>query len=176
MIIRLTLVMVFLAVVMGNAQTKINWMTIEEAYAKQKITPKKMLIDVYTDWCGWCKVMDRETFTNAEVIKYVNQNYYAVKLDAESKKDIKIGPKVYKYDANNRSNEAAIALLQGKMSYPSIVYLDESFSMIQPVPGYMKAKDFHQIITFFGGNYHKKEQFENYKTNIYSKLFSKKTI
>jgi thioredoxin-related protein len=48
--------------------------------------------------------------------------------------------------------------------------------MIQPVPGYMKAKDFHQIITFFGGNYHKKEQFENYKTNIYSKLFSKKTI
>jgi thioredoxin-related protein len=120
--------------------------------------------------------MDRETFTNAEVIKYVNQNYYAVKLDAESTKDIKIGPKVYKYNAANRSNEAAIALLQGKMSYPSIVYLDESFNMIQPLPGYMSAKDFHQIITFFGGNYHKKEQFENYKTNIYSKLFSKKTI
>ncbi len=174
--IRLTFIVVLIAIAAGNAQTKINWMTIEEAYAKQKITPKKILIDVYTGWCGWCKVMDRETFTNAEVIKYVNQNYYAVKLDAESTKDIKIGPKVYKYDAANRSNEAAIALLQGKMSYPSIVYLDEGFNMIQPLPGYMNAKDFHQIITYFGGNYHKKEQFENYKTNVYGKLFSKKTI
>ena len=174
--IRFTFILVLFVVVIGNAQTKINWMTIEEAYAKQKITPKKVLIDVYTVWCGWCKVMDRETFTNAEVIKYVNQNYYAVKLDAESTKDIKIGSKVYKYDAANRSNEAAIALLQGKMSYPSIVYLDEGFNMIQPLPGYMNAKDFHQIITYFGGNYHKKEQFENYKANVYGKLFSKKTI
>lgn len=165
-----------MASIATNAQTKINWLSIEEAYAKQKITPKKILIDVYTGWCGWCKVMDRETFTNSDVIKYVNQNYYAVKLDAESKKDIKIGPKVYKYDAANRSNEAAIALLQGQMSYPSIVYLDEAFNMIQPVPGYRNAKDFHQIITYFGGNYHKKEQYDNYKNLTYNKLYSKKGI
>jgi thioredoxin-related protein len=174
--IKLTFLILLVSVVFANAQTKINWLSIEEAYAKQKITPKKVLIDVYTGWCGWCKVMDRETFTNAEVINYVNQNYYAVKLDAESKKIIKLGTSVYKYDETNRSNEVAIALLQGKMSYPSIVYLDESFNMIQPVPGYMNAKDFHQIITYFGGNYHKKEQFENYKGITYSKLFAKKAM
>lgn len=174
--IKLTFLILLLSVVFANAQTKINWLSIEEAYAKQKITPKKVLIDVYTGWCGWCKVMDRETFTNAEVINYVNQNYYAVKLDAESKKNIKLGTSLYKFDEANRSNEVAIALLQGKMSYPSIVYLDESFNMIQPVPGYMNAKDFHQIITYFGGNYHKKEQFENYKGITYSKLFTKKAM
>ena len=174
--IKLTFLILLLSVVFANAQTKINWLTIEEAYAKQKITPKKVLIDVYTSWCGWCKVMDKETFTNAEVINYVNQNYYAVKLDAESKKSIKLGTSVYKFDEENRSNEVAIALLQGKMSYPSIVYLDESFNMIQPVPGYMNAKDFHQIITYFGGNFHKKEQFENYKGITYSKLFAKKAM
>ena len=174
--IKLTFLILLLSIVFANAQTKINWLTIEEAYAKQKITPKKVLIDVYTSWCGWCKVMDKETFTNAEVINYVNQNYYAVKLDAESKKNIKLGTSVYKFDEANRSNEVAIALLQGKMSYPSIVYLDESFNMIQPVPGYMNAKDFHQIITYFGGNFHKKEQFENYKGITYSKLFAKKAM
>lgn len=174
--VKLTILICLLATVFVNAQTKINWMGIEEAYAKQKITPKKILIDVYTGWCGWCKVMDRETFTNADVIKYVNQNFYAVKLDAESTKDIKLGTSVYKFNAANKSNEAAIALLQGQMSYPSIVYLDEAFNMIQPVPGYMNAKDFHQIITYFGGNYHKKEQYDIYKANTYGKLFAKKTI
>jgi len=80
------------------AQNKINWLTLEQAYAKTKIAPKKVIIDVYTGWCGWCKVMDKNTFTNASVIKYINENYYAVKLDAESTKDIRIENKVYKFD------------------------------------------------------------------------------
>jgi thioredoxin-related protein len=151
----------------ARAQNKINWLTLEEAYKQNQIKPKKTIIDVYTGWCGWCKVMDKNTFTNPAVIDYVNKTYYAVKLDAESTKDIKIGTQVYKYDAPNKSNQAAIALLGGKMSYPSIVYLDEKFSMIQPMPGYQDAKAFHQIITYIGGDFHKKEKFETYKSKTY---------
>lgn len=153
---------------------KINWISLEEAFAKIQTSPKKVIVDVYTDWCGWCKVMDQKTFTDAKVVDYVNKNYYAVKLNAESKKDIKLGETVYKFDAANRANQAAIALLQGKMSYPSIVYLDEKFNMIQPIPGYMEAKDFHQIITFIGGNHHTKEQFEAYKKGTYVKTYGSK--
>jgi thioredoxin-related protein len=149
------------------SQDKINWITIEEAYKNNAIKPKKTIIDVYTGWCGWCKVMDKSTFTNPAVVKYINENYYAVKLDAESRNDIKIGTSVYKFDAQNKANQAAIALLGGKMSYPSIVYLDEKFAMIQPMSGYMEAKPFHEIITYFGGNFHKKEDFEKYKANTY---------
>lgn len=155
------------------AQNKINWMSIEEAYAKSQVAPKKTIIDVYTGWCGWCKVMDKNTFTDPAVVKYINDNYYAVKLDAESRKDIRVGGKVYKFDEANKANEAAITLLQGQMSYPSIVYLDEKFNMIQPLPGYMDAKAFHEIITYIGGNYHKKEEFESYKVGTYKTKFKK---
>lgn len=160
-------VLLFVFSLKCNAQNKINWLTLEQAYSKTKIAPKKVIIDVYTDWCGWCKVMDKNTFSNASVIKYINENYYAVKLDAESTKDIKIAEKVYKFDETNKVNQAAIELLQGKMSYPSIVYLDEKFNMIQPLPGYMDAKAFHQVITYIGGNNHKKEDFEKYKASTY---------
>jgi len=161
-----------LAAVPGFSQTpKINWITLEEAFAKTQTAPRKILIDVYTDWCGWCKVMDKKTFTDPKVVNYVNRNYYAVKFNAESRKDVKIGDKVYKFDAANRAHQAAIALLQGKMSYPSIVYLDEQFNMIQPVPGYMEARPFHQVITFIGGNHHKKEQFEAFKSGTYVKTY-----
>ncbi len=158
------------------AQNKINWLTLEQAYAKTKIAPKKVIIDVYTGWCGWCKVMDKNTFTNASVIKYINENYYAVKLDAESTKDIRIENKVYKFDETNKTNQAAIELLQGKMSYPSIVYLDEKFNMIQPLPGYMDAKAFHQVITYIGDNNHKKEDFEKYKVGTYVSKYKSLTL
>jgi thioredoxin-related protein len=110
--------------------SKINWISLEEAYAKVQTAPKKVLVDVYTDWCGWCRVMDQKTFSDAAVVNYVNENYYAVKFNAESKKEVKLGGTTYKFNASNRVHEAAVALLQGKMSYPSIVYLDSAGSGI----------------------------------------------
>ncbi len=150
---------------------KINWISIQEAYRQTQTVPKKTIIDVYTDWCGWCKVMDKNTFTNPEVVKYINENYYAVKLDAETTKDQELGGKVYKFDASSKTNEMAIALLGGKLSYPSMVYLDEKFNMIQPIPGYMDAKAFHQVITFIGDDQHKKEAFEVYKNGTYQRKY-----
>ncbi|MGV3585410.1 MAG: thioredoxin family protein, partial [Adhaeribacter sp.] len=67
---------------------KINWLSLEEAAVLNKKEPRKMVIDVYTDWCGWCRKMDQSTFSDPEVADYVNKNFYAVKLDAEGKKPI----------------------------------------------------------------------------------------
>ncbi len=71
----------------GLAQEKIKWMSIEEAYelTLTEEHPKKIFIDVYTDWCGWCKRMDKATFQNEEVAAYMNMHYYNVKFDAEQK-------------------------------------------------------------------------------------------
>jgi thioredoxin-related protein len=154
-----------------KTEDAIHWLSIEEAYAATLKNPKKTIVDVYTDWCGWCKVMDKKTFSNPEVIKYINENYYAVKLDAETKKSITLGATTYNFNSENNTNDIAVALLQGKLSFPSIVYLDEEFNMIQPIPGYMDARAFHEVVTFIGSDHYKKETFDTYKIGTYKTLF-----
>lgn len=160
----------------GVSAEGIQWLTIEEAYAKIQKEPRKILIDVYTDWCGWCKVMDRETFKDKAVTEYINKKYYAVKLDAEQKGTIKLGDKQFKYleQGGRGINEIALALTNNQPSYPTTVFLDDHFNMIQPLPGYLKAREFHQIITFFGEDYHKKQDFESYKAKTYAQLYPAK--
>ena len=138
-------------------QTAIEWLSFEQAVQKSLTEQRKVLVDVYTDWCGWCKKMDKETFNHPEVTRYLNQKYYAVKLNAETRETIKVGDMTFKYVENGRSgiNELAVTLLDGKMSYPSIVFLDESFNKIQALPGYRDAKTLDQILHFFGQNAHK---------------------
>jgi thioredoxin-related protein len=164
------LAILFVGLLSSNKTTaqepsKIKWMSLDQAFEAIKKEPRKIVIDVYTDWCGWCKVMDKNTFSDPKVIDFINKKYYAVKLNAEQAGQITIGDKKYDYP------QLASDLMQGKMSYPTIVYLDEKFNMIQPIPGYQDAKAFHQVITFLGDNHFKKIDFEKYKSETYAKAY-----
>ncbi|WP_034257500.1 thioredoxin family protein [Adhaeribacter aquaticus] len=141
---------------------KIKWVTLEEAAALSKKEPRKMVVDVYTDWCGWCKVMDKKTFTDPEIAKYVNKHFYAVKLDAEGKAPITVNGKMYKYNEQYRTHEAALALLKGQLSYPTTVYLDERMAIITPVPGYLDVPNFKTLLKYFAENHYKNKSFQDY--------------
>ncbi|MBF9254747.1 DUF255 domain-containing protein [Pontibacter sp. 172403-2] len=141
----------------------IHWLTIEEAAAKQKLEPRKIVIDVYTDWCGWCKKMDKTTFADPEVAAYVNAHYYAVKLDAEGTEPITLNGHTFKYNPEYKSHELAVALLNGQLSFPTTVYLDEEMKMLTPVPGFMDAPAFSQILRYFGGNHYKEMNFDEFE-------------
>jgi thioredoxin-related protein len=159
-------------------EEKIQWMTIEEAYAKSKQQPRKILVDIYTDWCGWCKVMDKQTFTNKQVASYINENFYAVKFNAEQRNAVKLDGEQFDFlmRGGKGVHELALRLTNNQLSYPTVVFIDERLQVIQPVPGFMKAKDFHEIITYFGGEYYKKVPFEEYKLTTYPQKFSKEVI
>ncbi|MEJ2584454.1 MAG: DUF255 domain-containing protein [Robiginitalea sp.] len=161
------ILMLFLVLPLGGLHAqKVSWMRWEEAVqrASTEAQPKKMFIDVYTDWCGWCKKMDKDTFQDAEVAAYMSENFYMVKLDAEQKEPIEFGGKTYTFVASGRRgyHQLAAALLQGRLSYPTVVFLDEDLKMLSPVPGYQKPDAFLKIARYFGENIYQDTTWEAY--------------
>ncbi|MGN0032941.1 MAG: thioredoxin family protein [Candidatus Limimorpha sp.] len=145
---------------------KINWLTFEEAVKLNETAPRKIFIDVFTDWCGWCKRMDNTTFTDASVAKYINENYYAVKLDAEMNDTIIFSGHTFINEGgtNGRkgTHQLAAALLQGRLSYPSYVFMNEKNQLLTIVPGYMEPKDIMPILEYFGTDAYLNQDWQEY--------------
>jgi thioredoxin-related protein len=146
------------------AQNKVKWLTWEQAIAKAQNDKKKIVVDVYTEWCGWCKKMDKTTFADDEIATYMNQHYYSIKFDAEYREDIILNGKKYSFVKNGEKgyHQLAAEILQGRMSYPSTVFLDENFAIIQAIPGYQDGSTFAMIITYFASNSHKSMPWPRY--------------
>lgn len=146
---------------------KIQWLSFQEAIELNKQAPKKLFVDVYTDWCGWCKVMDSKTFTDPTIIKYINKYYYAVKFNAEGNDTIVFNKTTFvnpNPGKRSSTHQFAAALLNYQMSYPTTVYMDETFNMLcSPVQGYLKPNDIEPILAFFGENHHiNREKYDDF--------------
>lgn len=145
-------------------ESPIKWMTIEEALSASEKNPKKIIIDIYTDWCGWCKVMDRNTFGNADVANYINENYYAVKLNAEKQESFTYKGNVYNLQTTNgRSiNTFVLAISNGNIGYPTTAYLDESQNVLTLISGYQKPEQLLPILKYLKADLFKSMSFEDY--------------
>jgi thioredoxin-related protein len=146
-------------------KSEVKWYTIEEALQLNKQEQRKIFIDVYTDWCGWCKKMEANTFTHPTIAKILNEEYYAVRFDAETKDTINFeGQQFINEGGRSRSpHQLAVALLQGKMSYPSIAYLNENNQLLTAVPGYYTPDRLEPILMFFAEDAFKTQSFEEYQ-------------
>lgn len=130
--------LVLLLVLLGlnlQAQDQIQWMKFEEAIAANAKNPKMILVDVYTDWCGWCKKMDKDTFTDPQVIAHFQKNFYAVKLNAEdTKRSFQFMGKTF--------TEAQMAASMRVNSYPNFVVIEPGLQNIAQLPGYREPAAF----------------------------------
>jgi len=147
-------------------QGPVKWYTFEEALELMKVEKRKIVIDVYTEWCGWCKRMDKSTFQKKHISNYLNANYYPVKLDAEQRATINFAGQKFKFVDQGKGksyHEFALAVTRGQLSYPTIVFIDEDLNIIQSIPGFRSAPEFEMIMTYFGENKHKEEPWSSYK-------------
>ncbi len=143
----------------------INWLTWEEAQVKMKEEPKGMFVDMYTSWCGWCKKMDSSTFQDKEVINYLNDNFYAVKFDAEQKETITYEGFEFKFVNSGRRgyHQLAHSMLNGRMGYPAFVYFNETMERIMISPGYKKADQIMTELEFAKSGKYKEMDLEQFK-------------
>lgn len=139
---------------------EVKWLSFEQAVELNKKEKRKIFIDVYTDWCGWCKVMDKNTFSEPTVAKLLNEKFYPVKFDAEQREDVIFNGTTFKFVpyGNKGSHQLAMALLNNQMSYPTVVFMDEEYKAAYPIAGYRKADEFHKFLVFFAEDHFKKGQ------------------
>lgn len=159
--------MAFLAIAFASTSFRtaavepLKWYTWEEAVELNKTKPKKIVVDVYTDWCGWCKRMDKGAFSDPVVMSYIAEHFYPVKLNAEQREEIKFNGDSFGFVANENKrggvHSLAYALLDGKMGYPTLVYLNEKYERIMISPGFKESPDLMKELRFAAD--------EIYKTN-----------
>ncbi len=157
--------------VTDNPEAKTNgaiqWITWEEAIKKSEKAPKKIFVDLYTDWCGWCKKMDASTFADPAVADYVNKNFYAVKFNAEQREEVMYKGNTFKFIANGSRgvHELAYSLLDGRLGYPSYVYLDEQQNRITISPGFKPVDAMMKELKYIAGGHYKTTTFDQFVPN-----------
>ncbi len=139
---------------MQSQNEELKWTNFTEGVKEAARTNKKVLIDVYTDWCGWCKKMDSDTYTDGGVQNYLKQNYVLVKLNAESNNKEVIDTTVV--------TDAQLAAAFGVNGYPTTVFLASDGQPITAAPGYMKPDEFLHVLKYIGGDFYKKMEFPQY--------------
>lgn len=136
----------------------LNWLSYNEGLALAEKENKYVLIDFYTDWCGYCKKMDEETYSNEEVKSILNENFVIVKVNAESENKI--------IENGEEVTERELAKLYQVTGYPTTWFLESNHSRITPLPGYITAEQFIPILNYIGEGWHKSISFKEYMEKI----------
>ena len=170
---------IFIFVITGyfqvSAQTpeKVKWYTLDEALKLNASSPRKILIDMYTDWCGYCKVMDAETFSHPIIAGYINKHFYAVKFDAESSAPVKFGDHTFVNQGagGTRKSTHQFVTALNISGYPAIAYFSGDLKLIGVVPGFMRPKEIEPLLHYIvEEQYQKNIKFEDYQKTFVSKL------
>lgn len=156
-----------------SVDSEIQWMSIEEAMVKQKENPKKILIEVYTTWCKVCHKLDKLSLSQQHIAEYINEHYYPVRFDAESRKSVYfMGTKYdYKKISSSGYHSFAYKITHGKLNYPSLVFLDKDLSVIQSINGFQTPSKLIRILTYFGEDYNRRMPWNDFNSSYNSIIY-----
>jgi len=134
----------------------ITWYKYDEGLKLAAKAGKPVLVDFYTNWCGWCKKMDKTTYVDPAVTSYMNSKFIAVKVNAESRDAINLpsGP----------VDGRRLARSFGVTGYPSIWFLESDGKKINNLPGFAPPERFIHVLRYIGDGIYKSQTFKDYYT------------
>ncbi len=141
------------------------WLSVEEVQTRLQEENRPILIDVYTDWCHYCKVMDATTWVNPKVTDYAARYFYPIKFNAEGKEPANWLGKTYEFKPAYKVHMLAAEWLQGNMVYPSTVILPPDGAEPIVIPGVVEVKDLEPILHYFGEKHYLTTTWQNFKKN-----------
>ncbi len=146
----------FLVSFIGYAGNKIElkWKKYDAGLAEAKKAKKKIIVDVYTDWCRWCKKLDKEVYANDSVAAYLEKQYILVKVNGESGEKVK-----YK---GKQLTEMQLTQMLKVSGFPAIIFLDSSGEVIDRISGYVPPERFLPIAKYLGEDHFKKMTWDEY--------------
>jgi thioredoxin-related protein len=134
---------------------KIEWIDFGTACASAPAAHKKILVDVYTDWCVWCKTMDKKTYTDTGVVSYIKEHFIPVKLNAESQASRHVN--------TTTMTDAQLAGAFGVTGFPTTVFTDDSGTPITSTDGYVEAPQFKTILRYIAEDRYRTMTFEQFR-------------
>lgn len=173
--IRILLLAIVWCASLSAQEEKIHWLTLTEADKLYQENPKPLIIDFYTDWCGWCKRLDQTTYANPDVISFVNRYFYPVKVNAEGKDTLYFQNKVYApvQNGSRTLSSLAIEMLNGKLSYPTTVFWHGKENVNLVVPGYLEVLKMEAFLVYFIENAYMSSNVNDFVSD-FEKVFSAK--
>jgi thioredoxin-related protein len=172
-------ILILLVAAVVNAQ-KINWMTMNDAIAAQEKQPKKILVDVYTNWCGPCKLLDRNTFSNTDVAAYINEHFYAVKFNAEGNETVSINDQTFTNPNFNPSKTAGrnsvhqFTRFMKVNAYPTMLFIESDGTLITNLKGYRTPQQLEPFLKLYSTDLWKtldtQEKFDRYTSSFKNKF------
>lgn len=132
--------MLALVTINATANGPVQWHQFTGGYEKAKRERKPVVVDFYADWCHWCKVMDRQTFTAPKIANSLNREYVAIRVDMNSSTPVR-------YQGRSLS-PADFASMMGVKGLPTVIFMDKSGEVVTRLPGFVRAETFQALLGY----------------------------